>query len=49
MDDTLDKVIGLVDEWMADESEYDEQTYLQIETGLNQNRISVEFVEIMAF
>lgn len=41
VDDTLEKVIGLVDEWMADESEYDEQTYPQIETGLNQNRISV--------
>ena len=37
VDDTLEKVIGLVDEWMADESGYDEQTYPQIETGLNQN------------
>ncbi|MEH2302749.1 MAG: hypothetical protein V7K88_28175 [Nostoc sp.] len=41
VDDTLEKVIGLVDEWMADESGYDEQTYPQIETGLNQNRMSV--------
>ncbi|WP_265274936.1 hypothetical protein [Nostoc sp. KVJ3] len=41
VDDTLEKVIRLVDEWMADESEYDEQTYPQIETGLNQNRMSV--------
>ncbi|MEH2421765.1 MAG: hypothetical protein V7K48_12835 [Nostoc sp.] len=40
-DDTLEKVIELVDEWMADESGYDEQTYPQIETGLNQNRMSV--------
>ncbi|MEH2460899.1 hypothetical protein [Nostoc sp.] len=41
VDDTLEKVIGLVDEWMADESGYDEQTYPQIETSLNQNRMSV--------
>ncbi|WP_335216679.1 hypothetical protein [Nostoc sp.] len=40
-DDSLEKVIELVDEWMADESGYDEQTYSQIETGLNQNRMSV--------
>ncbi|MDZ8029881.1 hypothetical protein [Nostoc sp. DedSLP04] len=39
VDDTLEKVIGLVDEWMADESGYDEQTYPQVETGLNQNRM----------
>ncbi|YAF96337.1 MAG: hypothetical protein AB3A66_01165 [Nodularia sp. CChRGM 3473] len=36
-DDSLEKVIGLVDEWMADESRYDEETYPQIEAGLNQN------------
>ncbi|WP_373525575.1 hypothetical protein [Nostoc sp.] len=41
VDDTLEKVIGLVDEWMADESGYDEQTYSQIETSLNQDRMSV--------
>ncbi|MEH2395415.1 MAG: hypothetical protein V7K21_28440 [Nostoc sp.] len=40
-DDSLEKVIELVDEWMADESGYDQQTYPQIETGLNQNRMSV--------
>ncbi|MEH1943486.1 MAG: hypothetical protein V7L01_25155 [Nostoc sp.] len=40
-DDSLEKVIELVDEWMADELGYDEQTYPQIETGLNQNRMSV--------
>ncbi|MBX9253735.1 hypothetical protein H1Q63_07185 [Desmonostoc muscorum CCALA 125] len=39
--DTLEKVRELVDEWMADESGYDEQTYPQIEAGLNQNRMSV--------
>ncbi|GAX36241.1 hypothetical protein [Nodularia sp. NIES-3585] len=36
-DDSLEKVIGLVDEWMTDESGYDEQTYPQIEVALNQN------------
>ncbi|MHC5729385.1 MAG: hypothetical protein ACYTXY_35725 [Nostoc sp.] len=40
-DDSLENVIELIDEWMADESGYDEQTYPQIETGLNQNRLSV--------
>ncbi|OYD96688.1 hypothetical protein CDG76_07915 [Nostoc sp. 'Peltigera membranacea cyanobiont' 210A] len=39
VDDTLKKVIGLVDEWIADESGYDEQSYPQIETGLNPNRM----------
>ncbi|WP_414542178.1 hypothetical protein [Nostoc sp. CCY0012] len=36
-DDSLEKVLGLVDEWMADESGYDEETYPEIETALNQN------------
>ncbi|MCC5644959.1 hypothetical protein LC607_18845 [Nostoc sp. CHAB 5824] len=36
-DDSLEKVIELVDEWMADESGYDEQIYPEIEVGLNQN------------
>lgn len=40
-DDSLENVIELIDEWMADESGYDEQTYPQIEIGLNQNRLSV--------
>ncbi|MEH2451710.1 hypothetical protein [Nostoc sp.] len=40
-DDSLEKVMELVEEWMVDESGYDEQTYPQIETGLNQNRMSV--------
>lgn len=40
-DNSLEQVIELVDEWMTDESGYDEQTYPQIETGLNQNRMSV--------
>ncbi|MFN6478476.1 hypothetical protein [Nostoc sp. DedQUE07] len=40
-DDSLEKVIKLVDEWMANESGYDEQTYPQIETALNQNQLSL--------
>ena len=40
-DDSLEKVIGLVDQWMADQSEYDEQTYPEIEAALDQNRMSV--------
>ncbi|MEH2111538.1 hypothetical protein [Nostoc sp.] len=40
-DDSLERVIELVDEWMADESGYDEQTYPQIETALNQNQLSL--------
>ncbi|WP_375474058.1 hypothetical protein [uncultured Nostoc sp.] len=40
-DDSLEKVMELVDEWMVDESGYDEPTYPQIETNLNQNRMSV--------
>ncbi|MEH2322857.1 MAG: hypothetical protein V7K32_04520 [Nostoc sp.] len=40
-DDSLEKVIGLVDEWMADECGYDEQTYPQIKTALNQSQLSL--------
>ncbi|MEH2066109.1 MAG: hypothetical protein V7K50_28255 [Nostoc sp.] len=40
-DNSLENVIELIDEWTADESGYDEQTYPQIETGLNQNRLSL--------
>jgi hypothetical protein len=40
-DDSLEQVIELVDEWMADESGYDEETYLQIQADLTQNRLSV--------
>lgn len=40
-DDSLEKVIELVDEWTADESGYDQETYPQIEAALNQNRLSV--------
>ena len=40
-DNSLDKVIGLMDEWMADESGYDEQAYPEIEVGLKQNKLSI--------
>ncbi|AFZ27179.1 hypothetical protein Cylst_5135 [Cylindrospermum stagnale PCC 7417] len=40
-DDSLEQVIQLVDEWMADESGYDEETYPQIEAALTQNRLSI--------
>lgn len=40
-DDSLEKLIDLVDEWMDDESGYDEESYPQIETGLNQNHPSL--------
>nr|WP_322718819.1 hypothetical protein [Nostoc sp. ChiQUE02]MDZ8231808.1 hypothetical protein [Nostoc sp. ChiQUE02] len=40
-DDSLKKVIELVDEWMDDAEGYDEETYTQIETALNQNRPSL--------
>ncbi len=40
-DDSLEKVIEMVDEWMTDESGYDEETYPQIEAALNQNGLSL--------
>lgn len=40
-DDSLETVIKLVDEWMNDESGYDEEAYPQIEEGLKQNRTSL--------
>jgi hypothetical protein len=40
-DNYLEKFIELVDEWMADESDYDQKTYPQIEAALNQNRLSL--------
>lgn len=40
-DETLDDAIKLVEEWMSDESGYDEETYPQIESALNQNRLSL--------
>jgi hypothetical protein len=40
-DETLEDAIKLVEEWMGDESGYDEETYPQIEAALNQNRLSL--------
>lgn len=34
-DNSLERVIELVNEWMTDESSYHEETYPQIEAGLN--------------
>jgi hypothetical protein len=39
-DNSLEKLIGLVDQWMDDESGYDEETFPQIEAALNQNHPS---------
>jgi hypothetical protein len=39
--DSLKEVIELVNVWIADESGYDEETYPQIEAGLNHNRLSL--------
>ena len=38
---SLEKVIELVDEWINDESGYDEETYPQIQAALNQSRLSL--------
>jgi hypothetical protein len=35
--ESLDDAIKLVEEWMSDESGYDEETYPQIEAALNEN------------
>ncbi|MBW4686689.1 MAG: hypothetical protein KME40_16675 [Komarekiella atlantica HA4396-MV6] len=40
-DNSLEKVIEVVDEWMTDESGYDEEVYPQIEVALTQNGLSV--------
>ncbi|AUT03632.1 hypothetical protein CLI64_26295 [Nostoc sp. CENA543] len=37
-DSSLEKVIEMTDEWLADESEYDAIAYHQIEEGLKQNQ-----------
>ncbi|MBW4636574.1 MAG: hypothetical protein KME30_33310 [Iphinoe sp. HA4291-MV1] len=39
-DDSLEKVIEFVDEWMTDDSGYDEETYSEINASLNQNQLS---------
>ncbi|MBC5795105.1 hypothetical protein H5968_08080 [Sphaerospermopsis sp. LEGE 00249] len=38
---SLEKIIALVDEWIADESGYDQETYPQIEAALNKNKLSI--------
>ncbi|GAB1544946.1 hypothetical protein NUACC21_76220 [Scytonema sp. NUACC21] len=38
-DDSLEKIIELVDEWMSDESGYDETVLPEIKAGLDQNRL----------
>ena len=39
-DNSLENAINLVDEWMTDESGYDEEVYPEIENALNKNRAS---------
>lgn len=39
-ENSLGNIIELVDEWMNDESEYDEVVYSDIEAGLDQNKLS---------
>ncbi len=38
-DDSLERIIELVDEWMSDDSGYDETVLPEIKAGLNQNRL----------
>jgi hypothetical protein len=38
---SLERVKKLVEEWMEDESNYDQETYPQIEEGLRNNRFSI--------
>lgn len=40
-ENTLQSVINLVDEWMSDESGYDDETYPQIESALKENNLSI--------
>ncbi|MEO1433336.1 MAG: hypothetical protein AAFV71_30570 [Cyanobacteria bacterium J06633_8] len=39
-DNSLENAINLVDEWMTDESGYDEEVYPEIENELNKNQVS---------
>ena len=39
-DNSLENAINLVDEWMTDESGYDEEVYPEIENKLNKNQVS---------
>ncbi|BAZ79976.1 hypothetical protein PN497_01045 [Sphaerospermopsis kisseleviana CS-549] len=38
---SLEKIIALVDECIADESGYDQETYPQIEAALNKNKLLI--------
>jgi hypothetical protein len=40
-DNSLEKVISLVEKWMADESGYDDEIYPQIEASLSSNQMSL--------
>lgn len=39
-DNSLENAINLVDEWMTDESGYDEEVYPEIENELNKKQVS---------
>ncbi|HLO85834.1 MAG TPA: hypothetical protein VK203_12620 [Nostocaceae cyanobacterium] len=41
IENSLEKIIALVDEWMADESGYDEENYPEIEAALKESKISI--------
>jgi predicted RNase H-like HicB family nuclease len=40
-DESIEDLIELVDEWMNDNSEYDEKVYPRIDAALKQNRMSL--------
>lgn len=40
-DNSVENVTTLIEEWMGEESGYDEETYPQIEAALNQDRVSL--------
>jgi predicted RNase H-like HicB family nuclease len=40
-DESVEDLIELVDEWMNEESSYDEEVYPRIDAALKQNRVSI--------
>lgn len=40
-DESVENLIELVDEWMNEESSYDEEVYHRIDAALKQNRVSI--------
>ncbi|MBE9126849.1 hypothetical protein IQ257_10635 [Coleofasciculus sp. LEGE 07092] len=40
-DESVEDLIELVDEWMNEDSPYDEEVYPQIDAALKQNRVSI--------